>query len=167
MNTQFKQIIQEQVRKELDACTIYAQLAYYAKSQGWDNLADFMGEHSTEELKHARKFAFLLGEHSIEAKVKNITTTWNLELTDYTSVVVAALDHEKYITGEINSIVKLTETFEVDETSTELLKYFVNEQKEEEWLFEELLRRIESSSEETVEAALSHDALEADYKNTL
>jgi len=34
-----------------------------------------MGEHSTEELKHARKFAFLLGEHSIEAKVKNITTT--------------------------------------------------------------------------------------------
>ncbi len=136
--------INNQIVEELQSAYIYIGMAAWAEDQGLHNFAKFMQTHAeTEEFKHAMKLVHLL--HETGGKVEygglnKVSTDWN----DVETVLKEAIKHEQHITSRIKLLWDLAN--KNNEVYTyELLNWFLQEQMEEENLFEELLNQFNLS----------------------
>jgi len=120
----------EQIKNELESAYIYLSMAAYFHSEGLDGMAQWMRVQTQEELVHAMKFFDHIKERDGRVKlldVKQLKTEWSSPLEAFRD----ALEHEKFITGKINELVKLARQ-EDDEPAGNFLQWFVKEQIEEE-----------------------------------
>ena len=136
----------EQIKHELESAYLYLSMVAYFHSESLDGMAQWMTVQAQEELAHAMKFFNHIDERDGRVELKALSQPQK-EWASPLEAFKAAHEHERFITGKINDLVKLAAE-EGDHAASILLQWFVTEQVEEESSVHkvvELLKRIGDS----------------------
>ncbi len=119
-----------QINAELYSSYLYLSMAAYFASSNLSGFAHWMRVQADEEKKHAMKFYDHILERGGGVVLKPIDcpkTSWKSPLEAFED----AYGHEVKVTGMINGLVDLSYS-ENDHASRSFLKWFIDEQVEEE-----------------------------------
>jgi ferritin len=125
---------------EMGAIYHYLAVASWCEKESYEGAASFFFKQSEEEHQHFMKFfAYIneMGGHALVPELKK-------PQTNFTSVIEAcekSLVGEQKVTKSIYQIVDLART-EKDHATVEFLKFFIDEQREEEVQFKRLIDKI-------------------------
>jgi ferritin len=125
---------------ELEASLQYLAMASWCENKGMEGSANFFYGHSTEENAHFLKFFRFINEVNGKAIVPKV----NQPKSDFNSIqeiCEIAYENEQKVTRGIHELVEIARS-EGDLVATEFLRFFVDEQKEEEMLYQKILDRI-------------------------
>lgn len=125
-----KEALNEQIKYELESAYLYLAMVAYFESISLEGMAQWMRVQSKEEVEHAMKFFDHINERSGHVELLSIAQPkkkWSSPLEAFK----AAYEHEQFITGKINELVKIAAE-ETDHAAGILLQWFVSEQVEEE-----------------------------------
>lgn len=119
-----------QINAEFFASYQYLAMAAYFESEKLLGFANWMHVQSQEETTHGMKFYNYINSRRGRVLLKSIAdpkTEWENAL----AVFEASLEHEQKVTGMINNLMNLA-LKEGDHATASFLKWFVDEQVEEE-----------------------------------
>ncbi|WP_042475460.1 ferritin [Bacillus ndiopicus] len=139
--------LNDQMNYEFFSAHAYLAMAAYCTDQSYDGFANFFLVQAEEERFHAMKFYTFLSDMGYRATIDGFANPHN----DFSSVLDAfekALGHEKEVTRRIYNLMDIA-LDEREHATTAFLKWFIDEQVEEESTFDTLiakLRRIEKDS---------------------
>jgi ferritin len=122
--------LNDQINAELHSAYLYLSMAAYFESGNLSGFAHWMTRQASEEQGHAKRIFDYVHERGGRVLLKAIEapeTSWKSPLAAFK----AALEHEKYITGRIDDLAALAEK-ESDRATLSMLKWFIDEQVEEE-----------------------------------
>ena len=130
--------INKQIVEEIHSAYIYLAMSAWAEERGLHKFATFMKTHAEkEEYMHAMKFVKYIQEAGGKVEygtIEGVSSEW----ADVEAVLNEAIKHEQHISARIKLLWDLAhEKGEV--YSYEMLTWFLEEQMEEENLFEDLL----------------------------
>ncbi len=133
--------LQYQLGLEAQAALSYLMLSAWCTKNGYGGSAHFFEEQHKEEFEHMMKvFNFLL-EHDIMPQLEKV----NLKdhgVTNLQQVFEIALEQEKSLTEFVHKTMDLA-VEQNDYATVELMRWFVEEQQEEETLFKTILDRFQ------------------------
>lgn len=135
------QLLNEQILIEANASNYYLSVASWCKVTGYEGAAYFFRNHSTEEREHMLKIIQYLNELKIHAEIPLIEKPAQ-NMKSLEQVCKTALQNEQKVTKSINKIIEIT-LKEQDHRTSIFLEWFVNEQIEEENLFETIMQKFE------------------------
>jgi len=141
ISEKMQQMLNEQVQKEFYSAYLYLSMEAYLASKNLDGFANFFHVQAQEERDHAMMFF----NHIIKVGGKVSLTQINTPKIDFKSpeeVFGDALEHEKFVTKSIYSLVDAAMA-EHDYTTNTFLQWFVNEQAEEEATMDNNLKRLQ------------------------
>lgn len=130
MKKNINQALNEQIALEAESSHIYLSMASWAEKTGYHGVAQFLYKHSDEERLHMLKLIRFVNERdgvAIIPAIKQPKETYKNLLEVFQSI----LEHEVYVTNEINKLVELS-LKEKDFTTHHFLQWYVSEQLEEE-----------------------------------
>ena len=134
-------LLNDQIRKEFHSAYVYLGIEAYLNDLGLKGMANWFNIQTKEELDHAMKFFNYVNEVGGLAQlgtIEAVTSTYESPL----AAMKAALDHEIFITGEIYKIVDAA-VEERDHKTNSFLRWFVDEQVEEEANADENVKNLE------------------------
>jgi len=120
----------DQVKYELESAYIYLSMAAWFEAEGLAGMARWMRAQVQEEVTHAMRFYKHILERGGRVRLQPVAappSEWKSALDAFE----AAYEHEKFITGRIDLLSKLSQA-ENDFASRTMLQWFVDEQVEEE-----------------------------------
>lgn len=132
--------INEQINKELYSAYIYLAMSAYCTSINLNGFARWFKVQFEEEQAHAFKFMHFVHERRGRVLLKAIEEP-QLEFKSIEDVFEITLKHEEFVTASIYSILELA-TAEKDHATVSFLKWFVDEQVEEEATADEILQKL-------------------------
>ena len=132
--------INTQLNKELASEYIYLDMAAYTKSLDLDGFSNFFSVQVQEERFHAMKFYNFLLERNGNVVLKEIPAP-AANYKNVTDVFEQTLAHEQFITKSINELMDLA-VKENDHALISFLKWFIDEQVEEESNVSRILNRL-------------------------
>lgn len=138
--------LNEQIHFEFLSSNLYLQMSAWCDKRGYDGCAAFLAAQSEEELGHMRR----LFKYVQETGSMPILKAMEAPPTEFESIgklFKLVAEHEATITREINKLVSLA-TKEEDFSTLNFLQWYVAEQHEEEYLFQQILDKIEIIGEE-------------------
>jgi ferritin len=139
-----QQALNEQINAEMYSSYIYLAMSAYFEDQNMSGFANWMRRQSEEETVHAMKFYDYINDRHGRVTLTALEAPpaeWDSALAAFE----AAYEHERYISDRINKLVDLA-LKESDHATNSFLKWFVDEQVEEEAsvdLVVQDLRRVE------------------------
>lgn len=125
---------------ELEASLQYLAMASWCETMGMDGAASFFYGHSFEENQHFIKLFQYINEVNGRAIVPKVAQP-NHEFKSVLELCEKAYANEQEVTKAIFSLVELAKK-EDDHVTTEMLRFYVQEQREEETLFQKVLDKI-------------------------
>jgi ferritin len=135
------QLLNEQIAIEANASNYYLSLSSWCKVTGYDGASSFFKNQSTEEREHMLKIIQYLNGLKIHAIIpKTEQPPQNIKSLE--QICKKSLENEKKVTTSINKIIDTAEN-EKDYRTSVFLEWFVNEQLEEEDLFESILQKFD------------------------
>jgi ferritin len=135
------QLLNEQITIEANASNYYLSLSSWCKVTGYDGASSFFKNQSTEEREHMLKIIQYLNGLKIHATIpKTEQPPQNIQSLE--QICKKSLENEKKVTKSINKIIDTAEN-EKDYRTSVFLEWFVNEQIEEEDLFESILQKFD------------------------
>ncbi len=144
LSEKMQKALNEQINAEMYSSYMYLAIAAYFEDINLPGFAHWMRLQADEETIHAMKFYdYVIERHgrveltALQAPPK----AWDSALAAFE----ASYEHEQYITGRINKLVDLA-LKESDHATNSFLKWFVDEQVEEEANVDAVvqdLRRVE------------------------
>jgi ferritin len=140
LSKKMEKALNDQVKNEMYSAYLYLSMAMYFQSVNLKGFAHWMQVQMQEEMFHAEKFRGYINDRGGRV----ILQALEKPAADFGSVVQAfeeTLKHEKFITGKINNLVKLSMQ-ENDHATNAMLQWFVNEQVEEEATADEILQQL-------------------------
>ncbi|KFM21671.1 putative ferritin-2 protein [Marine Group I thaumarchaeote SCGC AAA799-B03] len=141
VSNEILQLLHEQIAMEANASSYYLSVASWCKVTGYEGAACFFRAHSAEEREHMLKIIQYLNELKIHVKIPSIEEPpQNMESLE--QVCKIALDNEQNVTKSINKIIDTAQK-ENDHRTNVFLEWFVNEQIEEEDLFETIMQKFD------------------------
>lgn len=141
ISARMQKALNEQINKELYSAYLYLSMAAYFRGEGLDGFARWMRLQAEEEREHALKIFDYVFDRRGEVKLAAIDapkTKWASPLAVFKEV----LKHETFVTKLIHGLVDLAAK-ERDHATSSFLKWFVDEQVEEEASADEIVNRIE------------------------
>ncbi|MGL5649193.1 MAG: ferritin [Clostridium sp.] len=132
--------LNEQVNFEFYSSYTYLAMSAFAEANDLPGVANFFRIQAKEELDHAMKFydyIFQKGGNVILEKV-------DMPKKDYTSIIEVfeeGFKHEQLVTSKIYNLTDIA-TGEREHATISLLKWFIDEQVEEENNFQTLLKKV-------------------------
>jgi len=129
-----------QIEKEEYSSRFYLAGAIWCETNGFPGAAKFLYEHADEERMHMLKLIHYVNDRGGVSKL-NALKEPPLEFSSLEGLFVKIRDHEVFITESINELYGLT-VAEKDYTTGNFLQWFINEQIEEESLFNTVLDKI-------------------------
>jgi ferritin len=130
INARVRDIMNEQIKAELESQYIYLSMVAYFHEQNLDGMAHWMRVQAHEETTHAMKFFDHIIDRGGQVELldmKQLKKTWSSPLEAWKD----AYAHEQFITSKIHGILKVVRE-ESDFTAEPMLNWFVKEQIEEE-----------------------------------
>ena len=122
--------INKQINAELYSSYLYLGMAAYFEMKNWSGFGHWMRLQANEEHAHAMKFFDFVLERGGEVvldDIKAAATDWKTPLDVFEEVY----KHELKVTALINDLLKVARQ-EDDPATESLLKWFIDEQVEEE-----------------------------------
>ncbi|MDX8339505.1 ferritin [Draconibacterium sp. IB214405] len=129
--------LNEQINAEQYSALLYLSMSAYFNDMGLPGFGNWMYVQYQEELTHANKFFNYVIERGgkVEVKaIKQMPTSWEGVI----EVFEKTLEHEQLVTSLINELVDIA-IAEKDHASQSFLRWFVDEQVEEEANVTEIL----------------------------
>ena len=141
MNERVHQLLNEQINKELYSAYLYLDFSNYFKRVGLDGFANWYMIQAQEERDHAMLFYQYLQNENQIVTLKAVDKP-DKEINSHMDVLLAGLEHEKYVTSLIHDI--YSAAYEVrDFRAMQFLDWFVKEQGEEETNANDLITKME------------------------
>lgn len=145
LNKRVKDLIVDQVNKELYSAYLYLDFANYYDANHLDGFVNWYTIQAKEEMDHAMLFYKYLHKND-EHVVLSAIGKPDKEFTDYLGPVKAGLEHEKYVTSLIENINRVANECN-DKETMRILKWFLDEQEEEEENAGDLIAKTEFALE--------------------
>ena len=123
-------LLNDQIKMEDESSAIYLAMAAWAEASRFRGTAAFMFKQAEEERSHMHKiirFLLEVGEQPVIAGFKDPSNSYK----DILDAFETALAHEKKVTASIHNIFSVARE-NSDYAVTSFLKWFVDEQVEEE-----------------------------------
>ena len=133
--------INDQIRAELESSYIYLSMSAYLEDQNLKGMAHWMRKQAGEEMEHAEKFMEYLYDRGARVVLEAIAKPAT-EFDGPLGVFKEALKHEQYVSERIYKMVDLAAS-EKDHMTASMLKWFVDEQVEEEANADEIVQKLE------------------------
>ena len=140
-----KDLMVDQINKELYSAYLYLDFANYYDSNNLDGFVNWYTIQAKEEMDHAMLFYKYLHKHN-EHVILGAIGKPDKEFTDYLEPTKAGLEHEKYVTSLIENIYRVANEYN-DSESMKFLKWFLDEQEEEEENASDLIAKTEFALE--------------------
>ena len=141
MNQKVRELLNDQINKELFSAYIYLDFSNYFEERGLDGFANWYFIQAQEERDHAMLFYRYLLNNNEKVELKAIEKP-SYALTSDLAVLKAGLEHEILVTSLINNI--YAEAYsEKDFRTMQFLDWFVKEQGEEETNANDLITKYE------------------------
>lgn len=138
--------LNDQVNFEFYSSYTYLAMAAYAESIDLSGFANFFRVQAQEELFHAMKFYDYIFQKNGDVKLKAISQP-EVEFENMIDVFEKGYAHEQIVTKRIYNLTDIA-TEEREHATISLLKWFIDEQVEEENTFNTIikkLRRVENN----------------------
>jgi ferritin len=135
-----QEALNNQINAELYSAYLYLSMEACFRSMNLPGCANWMRVQTQEELTHAMKIYDFVNERSARVTLKSIQQPpikWDSPLAAFE----ATCKHEQKVTGLINNLVNLA-IEEEDHAANSFLKWFVNEQVEEEASVDEVVQKL-------------------------
>lgn len=130
MNMQVADLLRDQVNKEFYSAYLYLAYSNYYYGENLDGFGNWFEVQAKEEVDHAMKFLKYLQNNSEKVTLATIDAP-AVNFTNFREPLVAALNHEQFVTGLINAIYKQARAVD-DFRCCQFLDWFIAEQGEEE-----------------------------------
>lgn len=130
-----------QIRKEYYSAYLYMSMAAWFENEGLDGFANWMRIQTQEELAHGTIFFNYLCERGARVRLEAI----DAPPSDFDSpldIFEKSLEHERTVTASINELMDLA-IDDRDHASASMLKWFVDEQVEEEASADDIRGKLE------------------------
>lgn len=141
LSKKIEDALNEQINAEMWSAYLYLSMSAWCAQAGRAGMASWYEVQFREEQDHARVlFNYVLsrGGKVLLKPIAAVPTIWQSEL----DVVKSTLGHEQKVTSLINNLFALT-TAENDYATQSMLKWFIDEQVEEEENARELIDHLE------------------------
>lgn len=132
--------VNKQINNELFSQYLYLSMSANFETMGLKGMANWMKVQAQEEFTHAmRLYDYLIGRGGkvVLDKIEKPKTEWKSPLEAFEE----AYKHEQFITSKINELVDLANS-EKDHATSSMLKWFVDEQVEEEASVDEIVQKL-------------------------
>ncbi|MEX1190267.1 MAG: ferritin [Bacteroidia bacterium] len=133
--------LNHQVSLESSASALYLSIASWCEKKKLNGAASFFYAQSDEERLHMLKVFKYINEMGGHAKVASVNPV-ETEFHSIKEVIERSLQSEKNVTSSIHSLCELAREVK-DYGTLNFLQFYVDEQREEEVLFSNILDRIE------------------------
>ena len=141
LDVRVKDLINEQITKELYSAYLYLDFSIYYEAQGLDGFASWYMIQAQEERDHAMLFLKYLQLNGEKVELGAIDKPDKV-LNSLMDPLKAGLEHEQYVTSLIHNIYDAA--YEVkDFRSMQFLDWFVKEQLEEEKNADDMIKKME------------------------
>ena len=141
MTEKVHELLNQQINKELYSAYLYLDFSNYFKEKGLDGFANWYMIQAQEERDHAMLFYTYLQNENEKVTLLGIDKPDKV-INEPMDVLLAGLEHEKYVTSLINDI--YAAAYEVKDFRTmQFLDWFVKEQGEEETNAKDLITKME------------------------
>ena len=141
LDVKVKDLINEQITKELYSAYLYLDFSIYYEAQGLDGFANWYMIQAQEERDHAMLFLKYLQLNGEKVELGAIDKP-DKALNSLMDPLKAGLEHEQYVTSLIHNIYDAA--YEVkDFRSMQFLDWFVKEQLEEEKNADDMIKKME------------------------
>ena len=130
LSEKMQEALNAQINAELYSSYLYLAMAAYFESENLLGFAHWMHKQSDEETTHGMKFYHYINDRRgrvLLSPIDGPKTQWKSAL----AVFEDSLKHEQKVTGLINKLMDLA-IAESDHATVSFLKWFVDEQVEEE-----------------------------------
>ncbi|MCX7983918.1 MAG: ferritin [Bacteroidetes bacterium] len=141
MTTTLLTALNDQVNHEFYAAYLYLSMSAYFEANNLNGFAHWMKVQAQEEVGHALKIYNFILDRGDKVTLKSIAqppTEFKSPLDSFQQ----ALQHEKKVTGLINSLYELS-LKEKDYPAQVMLQWFIDEQVEEEKNASEIIAKLE------------------------
>lgn len=140
ISTKIEKALNGHLKEELSASLQYLAMASWCETKGMDGAAQFFYAQSHEENLHFIKLFKYINEVDGHAIVPSVASP----KTNYKSIIEICENAYKYEQSVTKSIYKLVELTKEDDdyVTAEFLRFYVQEQREEETLFRNILDKI-------------------------
>ena len=141
MDKKVHELLNQQINKEVYAAYLYLDFSNYFKRLGLDGFANWYMVQAQEERDHAMLFYQYLQNENQVVTLDAIAKP-DKEFSSDMDVLLAGLEHEKYVTSLINDI--YAAAYDVKDFRTmQFLDWFVKEQGEEETNANDMITKME------------------------
>ena len=141
MDTKVRELLNQQINKELYSAYLYLDFSNYFEERGLDGVANWNYIQAQEERDHAMLFYRYLLNNNEKVTLEAIAKPDKVLDSDMI-VLKAGLEHEEYVTSLINDI--YAAAYEVKDFRTmQFLDWFVKEQGEEETNANDMITKME------------------------
>ena len=141
MNERVHELLNQQINKEFYSAYLYLAFSNYFEERGLDGFANWYKIQAQEERDHAMLFYQFLQNESKKVTLEAIDKP-DKELKSDMDVLLAGLEHEKYVTSLIHDI--YAEAYSAKDFRTmQFLDWFVKEQGEEETNANDMITKME------------------------
>ena len=145
MDGKMVKAINDQMNAELYSSYLYFSMAAYFDSIGLKGSSSWMRVQAMEEQAHTKKFYDFLtarGGRVVLSEIKAPPAEWDTPLAVFEHV----LEHEQMVTGLINGLMDLSIELK-DHATSSFLKWYIDEQVEEEESAEEVLQNLKLNAD--------------------
>ncbi len=140
ISPKLQEAINDQINKELYSEYLYLSMEAYCRSVDLDGFANFFHVQTQEEHFHAMKMYNFLIHRDARVTLKKIDAP-QVEFSSPVELFEKTLEHERFVTKSINDLMDLA-VRENDHAVGSFLKWFVDEQVEEEATDLRILNRL-------------------------
>jgi ferritin len=140
LNSNVQAALNAQINMELSAFYTYLSMAAYFEACNWQGFAAWVRHHAEEEMEHAMKLYDFI--HARRGRV--MLTAMNEPKQEWEGIraaIESALHHEERVTASIHALVDLARS-EGDHATESFLKWFVDEQVEEEAVVDAIVQKL-------------------------
>lgn len=136
-----KQLLNEQINKELYSAYLYLDIANYYTEQGLHGFANWYMVQTQEERDHALLFMKYLQNNDEKVTFEAVAKPDKV-FADLKAPLSVGLEHEHYVTSLIHTIYDAAYSVK-DFRTMQFLDWFVKEQGEEETNADDLVKKME------------------------
>lgn len=129
--------INQQINNEYYSAFLYLSMSAWFQGKGLPGFANWMFIQYQEELTHGNKFFNYVHERGSQVILKPIAQV-DVDFEDIISVFEKTLAHEQFVTDSINKLADIA-IESSDHATQSFLKWFIDEQVEEEANAQQLL----------------------------
>ncbi len=140
LSEKIEKALNKQIAVEANASFTYLSMASWADGAGIEGAASFFYTHAAEEHAHMMKIVHFVNEVGGKAVIPSVPQPAET-YEGITEICRKAYKHEQQVSKSIHAIVELARE-ENDHVVDEFLRWFVEEQKEEEVLFMRVIDKI-------------------------